>query len=126
MIPTLFRPRRLPSYSQFCRRLTSPRVLAMIELVNAKLAGGTGATPQPCALGFFDGKPLIVSDNSRDPDARIGRDAGAFRRGDKLHDGGPVPPSAWARQDLRVAALAVTPLNAGEPVVAREQLVSSS
>lgn len=116
---TLFRPRVLPSYSQFCRRLASPRVIAMIRHVNTRLAGVDGEVDpagQGDRVGSFDGKPLLVSDNSRDPDARNGRGAGTFRRGYKLH--------AWGTQDQRVRAVAITALNAGEPTVAREQLVS--
>ena len=117
---SLFRPGHLPSYSQLCRRLKSPRVLAMLEVVGRRLAGNATAGPL-CShlsdqLGFFDGKPLPVSESSRDPDARTGRGSGRFSRGYKLH--------AWATQAQRISAFSVTPLNAGETTIAREQLVS--
>ena len=107
----LFRPARLPSYSQLCRRCRSARVNELLAEVGRRLAGVADA---PGGLGFLDGKALEVSEDTRDPDARTGRGAGRFARGHKLH--------AWATQALRVAAFAVTGLNAGETTVAREVL----
>jgi hypothetical protein len=108
---SLFHPSGpLPSYSQFCRRLKSPRVRAMLQCVHAQLAGRF----DPREIAFLDGKALPVSESSRDKDARVGRGNGRFSRGYKLH--------AWATQHQRIGCFSVTPLNAGEPVVAREQL----
>lgn len=109
----LFRPKRLPGYSQFCRRLRSSRVRAMLEHADARLARG----PTPAddkADGFFDGHALAVTENSRDPDARTGRGNGRFSRGYKLH--------AWADARQRIRAHATTALNAGETTVAGERL----
>lgn len=105
---TIFRPRRLPSYSQFCRRLHEPRVLAMIEHVHHRLA----ASPQPVSLAFIDGKALPVSESSKDPDARTGRGHGKFSRGYKLH--------ALVSADGRIQCFAVRPMNDAEPRVSRE------
>lgn len=102
---SLFRPGRLPSYSQFCRRLRSARVVAMLEHANARLARGPDG-----GQGYFDGHALAVSENSRDPDARVGRGNGRFGRGYKLH--------AWADGGQRVRVHATTALNAGETIVA--------
>lgn len=121
---TLFRPGPLPSYSQFCRRLKSPRVRAMLHAVWRRLVEAESGEQLVNRLeeqieeqiGIFDGKALPVSESSRDPDARTGRGNGRFSRGYKLH--------AWGTQAQRIKAFCVTPLNAGETTVAREVLVS--
>lgn len=105
---SLFRPRRLPSYSQFCRRLHDERVLAMIDHVQHRLS----ASPQPVSLAFIDGKALPISESSKDPDARTGRGHGKFSRGYKLH--------ALVAADGRIQCFAVRPMNEAEPRVSRE------
>lgn len=100
---TLLRPRWLPSVSQFCRRVKSPRVEAMIRVVNRRL----GDARDRVELAFVDGKALPVTENTRDPDARTGRGQGKFSRGYKLH--------ALVSQDGRVLQHKLTALNAGEP-----------
>lgn len=108
---TIFRPRRLPSYSQFCRRLHMSRVLAMIEHVHHRLA----MSPQPVGLAFIDGKAMPVSESSKDPDARTDRGHGKFSRGYKLH--------ALATEDGRIRHFRVRPMNEAEPRVSREQIM---
>ena len=108
----LFRPKRLPSISQFCRRVKGGRVEAMIRLVNERLA----RDPAAPTLAFIDGKALPVSETSRDPDARTGRGNGKFSRGYKLH--------ALASEHGRITAFRVHPMNAAEPRVTREELVA--
>lgn len=108
---TLFRPRSLPSYSQFCRRLHSSRVVSMIERVNQRLA----ESPAPIGLAFIDGKALPVSESSKDPDARTGRGNGTFSRGYKLH--------ALAAEDGRIMLFSVRPMNEAEPRVSRERIM---
>ena len=103
-----FRPRRLPSVSQFSRRLRSRRVQEIVHRVNEMLTH----RDRPAAVGFFDGKPLPVSRHSRDKDAKKGYADGGFRRGYKLH--------AWATEDGRIRRFCVKPMNAGEPNTARE------
>lgn len=105
----LFRPSTRPSYSQFCKRLKTQRVVAMIGHVNAHLARDDAP-----AEGYFDGHALCVSENSRDPDARTGRGNGRFSKGYKLH--------AWATPTQRVRVHATTALNAGETTVAGDRL----
>ena len=104
---TVYRPARLPSISQFCRRVKTARIAAMLQAVHAHLT----RTDQPTALAFIDGKALTLSDYTHDPEARTGRAATGFAKGYKLH--------ALATQDGRVTAFTVTPLNAGEPTEAR-------
>lgn len=105
---TMYRPKQLPSVSQFSRRLRSERITAMLSCVHDYLAGGGG----PSKLSFLDGKSLPVSDYSRDPDARDGYATGCMRRGYKLH--------AWATEDGRIPLFVVRPLNESEPKVARQ------
>ena len=83
----------------------------MLEFVNEYLT----RTDRPSLLSFFDGKPLSISDYSRDPDARDGYGAGKFQRGYKLH--------AWATSDEKIPCFTVRPLNEGEAKVARKLVV---
>lgn len=103
-----YRPRQLLSISQFCRRMRTPRIKAMLNAVNEYLT----RIETPVYLSFFDGKALPISDYSTDPDARDGRGVGKFQRGYKLH--------AWATSDGRIPRFTVRSLNEGEQKVARE------
>lgn len=105
-----FRPRQLPSISQFTRRVKSVRIQRMLDAVNAYLT----RTGTAVALAFLDGKPLPVNNWSRDPDARVGWATRGFARGYKLH--------ACATDDGRIHRFSVRPLNEGEAKVARERL----
>ena len=104
----MFRPRRLPSRSQFCRRVRASRIERMIEAVNEELT----RREHPAAVGFFDGKPLPVSGNTRDPEAKKGYAGGCFRHGYKLH--------AFATEDGRIRRFRVESMNTGEPNTARQ------
>lgn len=103
---TLFRPRRLPSESQFSRRLRSEGVLDLLQAVHEELARSGVA----CAVMFMDAKALPVSENTRDKEARTGRCNGAFRRGYKVH--------ALSTLDGRVPVWHVTPMNVADPTTA--------
>jgi hypothetical protein len=105
---TLFRPARLPSVSQFCRRLKTKRIGQMIQAIHERLTQSNELTK----LSFFDGKALPISRHSRDKDAKKGYADGSFRRGYKLH--------VWATQDGRIPRFRVLPMNCGEPNTARE------
>jgi hypothetical protein len=107
---TLFRPRQLPSTSQFYRRLNMPRTMALLRAVNDYLTEHDA----PTQLLFFDGKPLPVGDFSRDPDAHDGYGAGRMQRGYKLH--------ACGSDDGKILDFQVLPLNVGEPNTARQLL----
>ncbi len=67
---TVYRPTRLPSISQFCRRVKTARIHAMLGAVNAYLT----RSDQPRRLVYLDGKSLILSDYTHDADARTGPD----------------------------------------------------
>ena len=104
---TLFRPRQLPSVSQFTRRVKTEAARAILQRAHDDLAAAGIATGLSC----LDGKPLTVSPVSRDRDARRGHVSGGFAKGYKLH--------AWLTEDGRVPLWAVAPLNADEKTVAR-------
>jgi hypothetical protein len=112
--PDDLRPQALPSQSQVSRRLRTPSIVQlMCQMEDLWLA--------LCGAALFwihvlDGKPLPVSNVSKDPDASFGRGAGGTQRGYKLHaiwGGGPLP-TAWA----------VAPLNVNESRMARDLLNS--
>jgi hypothetical protein len=105
---TMFRPRQLPSVSQFSRRVKTQRVTQMLQGVNAHLT----RSDAPMDLSFLDGKPLPISFCSRDPDARVGWATKRFAKGYKLH--------AWASADGRIPRYEVRPMNEGEAKVARQ------
>lgn len=111
---TRFRPSQLPSVSQFCRRVKTPRVNALVNAVNEYLV----RHGEPGRVALLDGKPLPIGDYSRDPDARDGRGAGRFQRGYKLH--------ALTTLDGRILRHCVHPLNVGEPNPARQELIGGA
>jgi hypothetical protein len=102
-----FRPRRLPSVSQFSRRLQSSRVATILTEVFCRLAESDRATP----ICYLDGRPLVVGPCSKDRQARAGRVYGGFARGYKLH--------VLVSEDRRVLCWSVTALNVDERPVAR-------
>jgi len=106
----LFRPRRLPSVSQFSRRLRTERVLDLLQGLHDELARRGGTPLFVC----IDGKALAVGECTRDRDARKGRGAGKFSRGYKAH--------VLTGDDGRILVWHITGLNVGEQPVA-EQLV---
>ena len=108
-----FRPRRLPSRSQFCRRLNSPRGVALLEAVWRAMAEGDD-TP---TFNLLDGRALPVGPYSQDVDAGRGYFGGHFAKGYKLH--------AIARIDGKITAWRVTPLNVSEKTVADELIVEA-
>lgn len=102
----LFRPRGLPSVSQFSRRIRTDRCQQILQRVHEDLSRIHLAS----SISFFDGKPVLVSPVSKDRDARRGRVSGGFAKGYKLH--------AWGTEDGRIPVWSVTPLNTGECPVA--------
>ena len=106
-LPSCFRPRRMPSYSQFCRRLHSSRVIAIVEHVATRLGRGD----RRVRLGYVDGKELPVSWQTTDPDATVGRGSRGWSKGYRLH--------AFAGRDRRIKAFSVRPMHEGEARIAR-------
>jgi hypothetical protein len=101
----LFRPRRLPSISQFCRRVAERRFLKLLRLVHERLMQA-GIVP---SLWFVDGKALPVGPHSADPDADSGYGAGRVGRGYRLH--------ALATNDGRIREFRVTAMRNSEGAV---------
>ena len=109
----LFRPRQLPSVSQFHRRVRTDRVRAILQRVHDAVAG----RDVPTALLSVDGKALPISPVSKDPDARPGYAGGRrLGKGYKLH--------ALATEDRRIPCWCVRPMNEHEMPVARQLLAS--
>jgi Transposase DDE domain len=104
----LFRPRHLPSVSQFHRRVKSPRVQQILQQVHDELAG----VDAPTATLVVDGKSLPINPVSRDPDARWGHTFGRQQLGVgyKLH--------AYVTEDQRILCWCVRPLNEYEATIA--------
>jgi len=103
---TLFRPRALPSNSQFCKRLKTVRVQQVLQEVHNRLANTSAAAE----FTMVDGRILRVGSYSKDPDARRSHVPGGFGRGYRLH--------AWGTQDQRIPLWSVMPLNVDERAVA--------
>lgn len=109
----LFRPRRLPSVSQFHRRVKSERVQRILQLVHDAISGRA----VPTALNYVDGKALPVSPVTKDPDARPGYAGGKLiAKGYKLH--------AFVTEDKRLPCWCVRPMNEHEMPIARLMLDS--
>ncbi|MFM9959218.1 MAG: transposase, partial [Phycisphaerales bacterium] len=80
LLPWL-RVRRLPSISQFNKRVNQPRFAQLLEVVRQRLMDAGVETPVLC----IDGKPMPVGGHSADPDAANGRSSAGFCRGYRLH-----------------------------------------
>ena len=104
----LFRPRKLPSVSQFARRVRTDAVQRILLDVHVQLRACGVASE----VGYFDGKPLVVGPASKDPDAARGHVTGGFAKGYKLH--------VYVNEHRRVVAWSVMPLNWDEKLVALE------
>ena len=102
---TFLRPRRLPSVSQFCRRVAGER----FQLYLQHLHDATTGHRRLNGLNFLDGKPLAVGNFSRDPDAKVGYGVGRVERGYKLH--------AVVTEDRKIVAWSVLPLDVHEMAV---------
>ena len=107
---SLFRPRLLPSRSQFCRRIRTRRCQAILRGVQKRLADvDMGDAPR---IALLDGRGFRVHVHSTDPDARTGYASGGFARGYRLH--------ALAKENGRFVGIRVTAMNVSEKRVARE------
>lgn len=105
---SLFRPRKLPSRSQFGRRIRSARCQMLLDAVNRELAMAED-TPN---IFLMDSRPLRVGAYSQDPDVRTGYAKGGFTKGYKLH--------ALATKQGQIVAWRLTGLNRNDKPVAWE------
>jgi len=108
---TLFRPRTLPSISQFTRRIKSDDCQCILQLVHDQFAQRGVMT----SAIYIDGKPLPVSPVSKDRDAKRGKISGAFARGYKLY--------AAVNANRRIVVWSVMGLNEDEKTLARHALL---
>jgi hypothetical protein len=108
---TVFRPRALPSISQFTRRIKSDDCQCILQLVHDRFAQRGVMTN---AI-YIDGKPLPVSPVSKDRDAKRGKISGAFARGYKLY--------AAVNANRRIVVWSVMGLNEDEKTLARHALL---
>jgi hypothetical protein len=102
----LFRPRKLPSVSQFTRRVKSDDCQRVLQLVHDRLAQ-RGLTIDE---GYIDGKAVLVSPVSKDRQATRGKVCGGFAKGYKLH--------AFVNEHRRIVVFSVTGLHEDEKTVA--------
>ena len=107
----LFRPRALPSISRFSRRVKSDRIRMVLQRVHNDLSSRETVCPFDL-LSYIDGKAILVSPVSKDPDAKRGKTGGGFAKGYKLH--------AYINEHRRVVVWCVTPLNTDEKLIAAE------
>lgn len=105
---SVFRPRRLPSRSQFGRRIRSARCQALLHALNRELAR-VDDVPN---IFLMDSRPLRVGPYSGDPDVRKGYTKDGFVKGYKMH--------ALAARQGQIVAWRLTPLNRNDKPVAWE------
>ena len=105
---SVFRPRRLPSRSQFGRRIRSARCQALLNALNRELAR-VDDVPN---IFLMDSRPLRVGPYSGDPDVRKGYTKDGFVKGYKMH--------ALAAKQGQIVAWRLTPLNRNDKPVAWE------
>lgn len=106
--PSALRPTRLPTPSTMSRRLRRPEVLDLLNRLLIRLR----RYRRRRLLHYVDGKPLILRDHTRDPEACNGWASGGYAKGYKLHLLADSPADVHAWQ--------VTPMNANEPRVAQQ------
>jgi hypothetical protein len=107
--PHDLRPKWFASQSTLSRRLRRPATVELLTAVEEHLLALVAVGS--CLVRIIDGKPLAVSNVSKDPDTGYGRGAGGNQKGYKLHavwGTGPMP-MAWA----------LAPMNVSEKTMAR-------
>ena len=105
---SLFRPRKLPSRSQFGRRIKSARCQMLLNALDRELA----KVEDGPKVFLMDSRPLRVGAYSQDPDVRTGYTKDGFTKGYKLH--------ALATKQGQIVAWRLTGLNRNDKPVARE------
>lgn len=103
-------PRQLPDQSTMSRRMQHPETLELLK----RLLDLLQTVDRNALILRLDGKPLPVAKHSQDRHATIGRGAGGFQKGFKLH--------AIYSTNSRPVAYRVEPMNVDERVVAKEML----
>lgn len=93
-------PRSLPDQSRMSRRLRRDDTQRFIAMLIDRLTDNSG----PQLMKIVDGMPLVVSRHSQDADATVGRAAGGFGKGYKLHAiyGKSLHPLVWCVHPLNI------------------------
>jgi hypothetical protein len=107
--PEDLRPRRLPSQSHFSRRMRGADVVELMTDIENTFVAMVGAEQK--LVRILDGKPLEVSNVSKDRDAGYGRSAGGMHKGYKFH-------AIWSCGSLPLA-WGLAPMNVSEKTMAR-------
>jgi hypothetical protein len=107
-------PRRMPNQSTMSRRMARAETQHMLEALLDRLE----PAQHDALVMRLDGKPLPVAKHSQDRLATIGRGAGGFQKGYKLH--------AIYAGNNRPTAHCVAPMNVDERVVARQMIEEHS
>lgn len=100
----------LPDQSTMSRRLRRPDTRAMLDELIERLE----PTSAQQLILRMDGKPLPVAKHSADRKATVGRGAGGFQKGYKLH--------AIYADKSRPIAYRIAPMNVDERVVAKQMI----
>jgi hypothetical protein len=103
--------RERPDQSTMSRRLRTPGITIALWQLACILQRGR----EVGEVAVADGKPLEVSEHSRDPDARSGRGAGRYSKGYKLHAIADPAAKVFAGWDVQ-------PLNVSETTTAARLL----
>jgi len=106
--PLWARRLEFPSYSQLMRRLKEPVIAELISTLSREYRSTLPVTREKVC----DGKPMVVSGFSKDPDVRSGKACGEWHKGYKMH---AIMDSAGG-----IDAFDVTALDGGEPTIMRE------
>lgn len=102
--------RKLPSSATMSRRLRTPSVLALLEILEQRVV----APKKPGLFWMLDGKPLVIGGNSGDRQAGYGRAAGGMAKGYKIH--------AIMDSNGSLASWRLAPMNKDERVMANRML----
>ncbi len=103
-------PAALPDQSTMSRRLARPETRRALDQLMDRLEPQT----QHALTLRIDGKPLAVAKHSVDRRATIGRGAGGFQKGYKLH--------AIYAENNRPVAYRVAPMNVDERIAAKQMI----
>lgn len=103
-------PRDIPDQSTMSRRLYRRETQALLDRLLDRLE----PLDRNALVLRIDGKPLPVAKHSQDSQAAIGRGAGGFQKGYKLH--------AIYGSNNRPIAYRVAPMNVDERMVAKEMI----
>lgn len=100
----------LPSPSTMSKRLRSPSVIALLNVLERRVV----EPKEPGLFWMIDGKPLVIGGCSRDRQAGYGRAANCMAKGYKIH--------AIVDSDGAIAAWRLAPMNKDERVMAARLL----